>query len=287
MTPEEGVRRQAARQIDLDSWRRGHPDAEPLPSPEAVLEDQARNRSRLDPAFGAAWSLLVAGFKPLPLNAAGRPLPGAKPVGDTATLMSTWDRHPHAVAGAACGPEYDLVAVAFTDDGLAWLSEVSVDPATRRRPVAAKPEPVSVPFGGYKEPNDPRPGAWHREPFGIPVRLIEALPPGPRMPVAVSAPGARDRSMTEDLGRKLRRPKPMTSTIMCWAWPLPEGDRMWSLPVGRRVRAGVELAAAIPADHAELEVDGKRWRVSWGSGLARRLPMPSWLAAELGKLRAP
>jgi hypothetical protein len=287
-TPEDVRRQQAARQTDLHSWRANNPDAERLPSPEQVLEDQARNRSQVQPRFAAAWSLLAAGFAVLPCNQAGRPLAGAEPVPHTARLMETWDRHPNAVAAAACGPEHDLVAVSLSLDGAEWLTETSVDPATRRRPLATAPPPSNVPTGGYQEPDDPRPGHQHRDLAGTGIRLIEVMPEQPRITTAVSAPGARDRSMVQDLAAKVRRPKPAMTLWLGWAWPQAEDGRVWELPVGRRVRGGVELPRAVPADGVVLEVDGRRFRVSWGSGLGRRLPMPSWLVPELGgKLRAP
>jgi hypothetical protein len=286
MTPEDAQQAQAARQLDLDTWRANN--AEPPPSPEQVLEDQARNRSQLDPGFAGAWALLAAGFAVLPCDPAGRPLAGAEPIQGTGRLMETWDRHPDAVAAAACGPEHDLVAVAATLDGGRWLVEVSIDPATRRRPPAAPPEPLSVASGVYREPGDARPGPQHRDAGAAVVRLLEMVGPGPRLAAAASGPGERDRSMVEDLAAKLRRPKPTATDMLVWAWPAPEGDRAWTLPVGRRVHSGVELAAAVPADGAVLERDGKRWRVAWVGGLGRRLAMPSWLAAELGgRLQAP
>jgi hypothetical protein len=282
MTPEEAARRQAARQIDLDSWRDGHPDAEPPQSVAAVLEDQARNRSQLDRAFAAAWSLLSGGYAVLACNPAGRPLAGAEPITDTAGLMTAWDKHPGAVAGAACGPEFDLVAVGLTDDGKQWLREVAIDPATRKRPPAAKPEPASI--EPYREPADPRPGPQVRDLAAVELTLVEEQPPRPALASATTAPGERGQAWGSDLAAKLARPKPLASSIFCWGWPLPfgVGPRDWTLPVGRRVRGGVELLAAVPAEGAVLTIDGKRWRVRWGAYVARRQPVPEWLAPELG-----
>jgi hypothetical protein len=281
MSPDE------ARQIDLDSWRAGNPDGEPV-SVAQVLADQAAHRSRVDASFGSAWSLLSGGFAVVPCNQSGNPLPGAEPVTDTAALMTTWDRYPGAIAAAACGQPYDLVAVAVTDADKEWLAEVAIDPATRRNPGPAKPEATSTPFGDYQEPGDPRPGAHHRELAGTAIRLVELVGPTPRMAAATSGPGDRAESWGENLASKLARPKPTTSIIYAWSWPLPEDGKTWTLPASRRVHAGVKLQPAIPADGAVVEVNGTRWRVSWGGGLGRRMPLPSWLAPELdGKLRAP
>jgi hypothetical protein len=286
MTPDEARQAQEARQVDLDTWRDGHPDTEPR-SVAQVLDDQARNRSQLDPPFAAAWSLVSAGFAVVPCNPSGRPLAGAEAVNDAARLMAAWDQHPHAVAAAACGSDHDLVALAVDDDGSEWLAQVAIDPATRRNPGPAKPEATSTPFGGYEEPNNPRPGPWRRELGGTTIRLIEAVAPVPRMAAAATGPGDRAQSWGEDLAAKLRRPKPTSTIWLAWAWPLPENGKVWTLPTGRRVRAGVELRPAIPVDGAVLELGGKRFQVSWGSGLGRRLPLPSWLAIELGgRLRA-
>ena len=287
MTPDEARQRQEARQVDLDSWRAGNPDGEPV-SVAQVLADQAANRSRIDPAFGAAWSLLSGGFAVVPCNQAGRPFAGAEAVRDTGRLMACWDRFPQAIAAAACGVEHDLVAVAVDDNGHEWLGQVAIDPATRRRPGPAKPEATSTPFGGYEEPDDPRPGPWRRELVGTTIRLVEVVGPVPRVATAVSGPGERGQAWGTDLAAKLRRPKPTSTIWLAWAWPLPEDGKTWTLQTSHRVRAGVELRPAIPADGAVLELDGKQYRVNWGSGLGRRLPLPSWLAPQLGgKLKAP
>jgi hypothetical protein len=201
--------------------------------------------------------------------------------------MATWDRYPQAIAAAVCGPDHDLVVVQVDDHGREWLDQVAIDPATKNRPGPAKPEPSSTPFG-YEEPADPRPGPWQRELAGTPIRVVEIVGPLPRMAAAVSAPGERGQAWGEDLAAKLRRAKPTSTIWLAWAWPLPEGDKVWTLPAGRRVRAGVGLRAALPADSSVLELDGRRWRVSWGGSLGRRLPLPSWLAPQLGgKLKAP
>jgi hypothetical protein len=282
MTPDEARQRQEARQVDLDTYRQGHPDSEPIPSADQALAGQATNRSRLDPAFGAAWSLLSGGFAVLACDPGGRPLPGAEPVTETGPLMSTWDRYPGAVGAAACGQPYDLAAIAVDDDGSEWLTKVAIDPATRDRPGPQKPPPSSTPFGDYREPGDPRPGPQRRELAGTAIRLIEVVAPTPRMAAATSGPGDRAESWGEDLGRQLRRPTAAVRLVYAWAWPLPENGKTWTLPAGRRVRAGVECLAALPGDGVVLELDGTQFRVSWGSGLARRQPMPPWLAGALG-----
>jgi hypothetical protein len=285
--PAEAARAVAARREDLDSWRQTHPDAEVPASVAQILDDQARNRSQLDRPFAAAWALLSAGYRVLPCNASGHPWAGAEPIGTTAQLMEAWDWWPNAIAGAACGREFDLIAAALSEEGMEWLAAAAVDPPTRKRPPAAGPEPTSVPFGGYREPGDPRPGPPAREIFGVAVRLVEGTAHRPGRAAATTAPGERGQSWGQDLADKLKRPAALTSTILCWAWPQGEGAKEWDLPIGRRVRSGVELLACVPADGAVLTVDGAPMRVSWGAGLARRQPMPAWLASEFGKLRAP
>jgi hypothetical protein len=283
----EAARALAARRDDIDSWRSTHPDAEVPPSVAEVLDDQARNRSQLDRPFAAAWSLLSGGYRVLACNPAGRPLPGAEPVGDTAVLLSTWDRWPDAIAAAAAGVDDDLVAAAVTDDGMEWLGRVAVDPGTTRRPPAEAPAAETI-EPGWREPDDPRPGPQTRELAGVAVRLTEVTQTPPRLASSTTAPGERGQSWGEDLAGKLRRPKPTTNTILVWSWPTPLSVKTWQLPIGRRVRAGVELLAAVPYDGAVLAIDGQHWRVSWGSGLARRQALPLWLAPEFGgKLRAP
>jgi hypothetical protein len=67
--PGEAARTLQARQADVANWREHHPETEPL-SVAAVLADQAANRSRVDPTFAAAWSLLSGGFAVLPCDPA-------------------------------------------------------------------------------------------------------------------------------------------------------------------------------------------------------------------------
>jgi len=275
----EAARALAARQEDLANWRSHHPDQTP-PSVAEVLDDQARNRSQLDRPFASAWSLLSGGYRVLACNPAGRPLPGAEPVGDTAVLLSTWDRWPDAIAAAAAGVDHDLVAAAVTDDGMEWLHQVAIDPGTKRRPPAEAPAAETI-EPGWREPDDPRPGPQVRELAGVAVRLTEVTQTPPRLASATTAPGERGRHWGQDLAARLARPKPATSTILVWSWPAAEGGKTWHLPT-RRVRAGVELLAALPYDGAVLAIDGRHWRVSWGSGLARRQALPLWLAPAFG-----
>lgn len=120
-----------------------------------------------------------------------------------------------------------------------------------------------------------------RELAGVAVRLTEVTQTPPRLASATTAPGERGRHWGQDLAARLARPKPATSTILVWSWPAAEGGKTWHLPT-RRVRAGVELLAALPYDGAVLAIDGRHWRVSWGSGLARRQALPLWLAPAFG-----
>jgi hypothetical protein len=279
LSPEEAARRQAQHQVDMDTYRDHHPEPAAA-SVEAVLDQQARSRSHVDPAFAAGFGLLNAGFRAVACNASGTPFADAEPIGTIGRLRETWDKHPSAVAGAACGKEHNLLGLALTEDGMEWLAATAVDPGTRKRPPAEPPAGASV--EPYREPGDPRPGPQAREVFAVRVTLVEVTQQRPGLASATTAPGERGRSWGEDLAAKLARPKPMFSSILCWSWPAPVGSKEWDIPVPRRVRAGVELVACVPGDGSILTVDDRHWRVSWGAGLARRMALPSWLAEALG-----
>ena len=206
----------------------------------------------------------------------------------TGRLMEAWDRFPTAVAGAACGPAHDLVAVAVTDDGSDWLAGVSIDPAHPPPPRAGTGRAPSVSPAATANPTTPGQGHSTGTSAATAVRLVEALGPattggGRRQrpwgagPADGRGPGRQAAAAQADRDH-LARCGP-------GRWPRPSG-------AGRSRSAGGSAPGSScpprsPPTAPSSSSTANAARVSWGSGLARRLAMPGWLAPELGKLRAP
>lgn len=273
--PEVEKARQAVidRAADLASWRNSQPAPDgPGGDLAAGLELEARARALAAerPAFASALSLWNAGLTPVPLDPEGRPLGGVPATRDLAELVANFIRHPQASAGAACGPDHDLVALALGEQGWAWLGEQAIEP---------------LPDGFEPDPDERDVRRWERAPGGVGVRLV-----GPHQPRRVGVTtlplGARGRRMAEELRSP---PAPPVRTWLAWRWPHPAPDgRGWDLgKAGRVVAVDGELLGAVPAGGSRLERDGLQWEVGepvlWG----RCEPMPGWLAQALGgKLRA-
>jgi hypothetical protein len=266
--------------MGIAAWRSAN-DVEHGADPEARLRIVAAQNPHAAAAFGllnagAAWIVAI--------DESGAPL--TAPTRDPDTLASWWEPGGTFVnkwPGVPCGPAGGYVGLLlFPGEGMDWLRKIATvhTPSRAERLISRSADPVDElgvprPGGDDWDDDEPRKPDEVRAPMAARLWLVEDVP-AHRSTMQTWFGSLRGR-MGQAAMAAAKPSQPRQVTGMVWSWPPGQ-----MLPVGRKLRKGVESLAAIPALGAVLNMDGVRFVVRQSPSLIS--PPPDWLVSELQRL---